>query len=788
MHAMRRPSQLVFLAAVLFGCEIALAQLDNNVQWQGVSHTGWNDRRPRVPRNGEAFVVRFQTFRGDVSGVRVRVDDGSVQYADASIVGSRGPYDLWEATVPATASNTLSYVLEVSDGADTDYYSAKGMTDDLDLSQPFALNFTTLEHAPIGSTPVSGGTVFKVWSPASTSCTVRGTFNAWGGNAALTKVGEHFVGFVAGANAGAQYKYYFNNSTWASDPRSAALVPTGGYNSVIVDPDAYTWQVNDFSSAPMQELVIYQLHVGSFAGRNDPKGSTPNPSRYIDVAARADHLAQLGVNAVMLNPANEFPGDFSGGYNTVSPFAIESKLGTPDQFRQMVDALHAKGIAVLLDIVYNHASSADNILWNFGGSQQYFDSPAIDTPWGAQCDYDKAAVRQYYIDAAETMLTDYRLDGFRMDAVMYMTDSGNTPQWSNGQKIIRAMHDNVSNRHADKHTIAELYIDNRWATDPTSSGLGFTAQYQNEFKEAVRSAIFAAASGSPNMTRVANVLDGQGFGVSGSSVLNYFELHDDCWPLNGTKRAVATIDTSLPYDDQYARGRTKIGQAFNLLSRGVPAIVQGTEWLEDEGWESSRLDWSHKTRYPGIFKYYSDLIALRTTEPALFANSPLNILHINEFLDVLAWERSIDGGGSFVAVVNLSNSDRNDYRIGLPDDGRWVVAMNSNDTQYDGPGGGPSGVVPVESVASSGFPQSAVFNLPPRTMVLLKHIACPADFNDDGLVDDSDFVAFANGYNILDCADPSMPVGCPADLSGDGVVEDADFVIFVAAYNELLCP
>jgi 1,4-alpha-glucan branching enzyme len=704
------------------------------------------------------------------------------------VVGSRGPYDLWEAMIPSTASSTLNYILEITDGTDTDYYSAKGMTDNLDLSQPFKINFTTLEHAPIGSTPVAGGTVFKVWSPASTSCTVRGTFNNWGQSAPLAKVGEHFIGFVSGAAAGGRYKYFFNSSVWNSDPRSAALVPTDSYNSVIVNPDAYQWQTNDFSPDPMEQLVVYQLHVGTFAGRNDPKGSTPNPSRYIDVAARADHLAELGVNAVMVNPINEFPGDFSGGYNNISPFAIESKLGTPDQFRQMVDALHARGIAVLLDVVLNHSASSDNIIWNFGGSQQYFDTPAVGTPWGSQADFDKPGVQQYYIDSAENFLTDYRLDGFRMDAVMYMTDSGLTPQWSSGQKIVRAIHDNKNNRHIDKHTIAEIYIDNRWATDPTSSGLGFTAQYQNEFKEAVRSAIFEAAYGSPNLQRVANVLNGQGFGVSGSSVLSYFELHDDCWTLSGGQRAVSRIDTTAPADDQFARGRTKIAQAFNLLSRGVPAIVQGTEWLEDEGWESSRLDWSHKTRYPGIFKFYRDLIALRTSEPPLFANSPLYAFHVNEWLDVMAWERYAFGGGSFVAIVNLSNSDRNGYRIGIPREGRWVVAINSNDVQYDGPGGGPAGVVQIENVASSSFSRSAVFDIPPRTMLLLKHVACPADLNADGFVDDEDFVLFAFAYNILDCTDPSMPAGCPADLNEDGFVDDADFSLFAVAYDALLCP
>lgn len=763
----------------------ALAQFDNVVTWQGVSHTGWNDRRPRAPRNGEAFVVKFQTFRDDVSAARVRVEDGTLRYANAAKTASRGPYDLWEATVPATTAATLSYVLEVTDGTDTDYYSAKGMTEDLDLTQPFGLNYTTLEHAPVGATPVAGGTVFKVWSPASTSCTVRGTFNNWGQSTALTKVGEYFVGFVAGAAAGGQYKYFFNNSTWASDPRSAALVPTSSYNSVIVNPDAYAWQVNDFTPAPVANWVIYQLHVGSFAGRNDPLGTTPNPSRYIDVAARADHLAELGVNAVMLNPVNEYPGDFSGGYVTVSPFALESKLGTPDQFRQMVDALHARGIAVILDIVYNHAASADNILWNYGGAQQYFDSPAVDTPWGAQCDFDKAAVRQFYLDAAETMLTDYRLDGFRMDAVMYMTDSALTAQWSNGQKIVRAINDLRNARHADKATIAEIYVDNRWVTDPTPAGLGFTAQYQNEFKEAVRSAIFGAG-GDPNLQRVANVLDGQSAQVSGTGVMNYFELHDDCWPLNGHQRAVAQIDTTAPADDDIARSRTKIGQAMVLLSRGVPALVQGTEWLEDEGWESSRLDWSHKTRYPGIFRYYRDLIHLRTTEPALAATATLRAFHVNDSLNVMAWERSVSGS-AFVAVVNLANVARNGYRIGLPRAGRWVVEMNSQDTRYDGPGGGPSGGVTVEGVAAHTFAQSTVLDLPARTMVLLRLVPCPADLNNDGFVDDGDFVLFAQAYDQFDCAAPGMAVGCPADLNGDGFVDDVDFVTFADAYDRFVC-
>ncbi|MEO1534134.1 MAG: alpha-amylase family glycosyl hydrolase [Planctomycetota bacterium] len=756
----------------------AAAQLDNNVQWQGVSHLTDHDLRPRVPMNGEAFTVRFQTFAGDVSDARVRFDTGSASFSDASVVLTRGPYDIWEATVPATASPLVSYVLEITDGTDTDYLTAAGMSDTLVTADSFEIDFVTLDHAPVGATPVDGGTVFKVWSPASSTCAVRGEFNGWSTADALSKVGDHFVGFVPGATGQQMYKYFFDNAHWHSDPRAARLNPQDNYNAFIVDPDLYEWQTEGFSPAPLEELVIYQLHVGTFAGRNDPFGGAPNPSGYIDIAERVQHLADLGVNAVMLNPIHEFPGDFSGGYMSITPFAIESKLGSPFTFKAMVDALHEAGIAVLLDIVPNHASISDNILWDFGGSQQYFDTPPVDTPWGSQCDLDSPGVFDMYLDSWETMLTEYRLDGFRMDAVMYMTDSNLTAQWGAGQELVRALHDRMANRHADKHSIAEIYIDNPWVTNPTSSGLGFDAQYHNEFKEAVRAGVFGGAFGSVNMQRIANVLDGQGFGVSGESVFNYFELHDDAWPLNGHERAVTQIDTTFPNDDEFARGRTIVGNALTLLSRGVPAILQGTEWLENDGWEANKIDWAHKTQYAGVVQFYTDLIGLRTTEPALFANSPLSAYHVNEALDVMAFERFKFDGGSFVAVVNMSNTDRNGYRIGIPREGDWAVIMNSSDTIYDGPGGGtPAGAIAIEPVASGPHAQSAVLDLPARSILLLQHEPTPdclADTNGDGAVNPADFSAWVIAFN-------NQSPAC--DQNVDGLCNPADFTAWVINFN-----
>ena len=529
------------------------ADADGVVEWEGLSHIAFHDRAPRVPMNGESFTVRFQSYRGDLTSAAVEWDDGAASgSAPASVVASRGPYDIWEATVPATASPTMAYRVAATDGADTDYLNASGASDG-PTGSLYALDFGALTHAPYGSTPVAGGTVFRVWAPSRSSCDVRGEFNGWTTGDGLTKVGQDFIGFVAGAQPGEMYKYFFNGNLWKPDARALELVPNDNYNTMIVDPGTYTWQFPEFSPVPRDEMVVYQLHVGTFAGRNDPYGGAPSPSRYVDVAARVQHLADLGVNAVMLNPTNEFPGAFSGGYNPISAWAMDRDLGTMAEFQQMVDALHGEGIAVLLDIVWNHFDGNQNYLWNYDGTQIYFDSPAVGTPWGSQHDYDRAQVREYFVDATDHLLGELRLDGFRMDAVMAMVDGGWTSQWASGQSIVRQMNDRIDNRYADKISIAEKYDDDTWTVGPTSSGIGFDAQYHNRFKNELRGAIFGEnGGGNPSMSAVSSVIQGTG-GSFGEAAFNYFELHDDAWPLNGHERFVRVADPVQPSNSDKAQ-------------------------------------------------------------------------------------------------------------------------------------------------------------------------------------------------------------------------------------------
>jgi 1,4-alpha-glucan branching enzyme len=749
LAAARRSPFPAFLLLALAPASLLAAAPDDNVEWNGVSHVAWQDRRPLCPVSNEPFEVRFQTYRDDLTAARVRLDDGgNVSWITASPVAPRGPYDVWSASLPATAAGAPSYVIELTDGTDVDWYSVSGMSDGMPTDGGFILDFATLGHAPLGATPATGGTVFKVWAPTRTTVHVRGEFNGWGLASPLAKTGPYFAGFVPGASNRQMYKYFFNNSVWNSDARARSLDPSNNYNARIEDPFGYTWISGDFPTPPLDQLVLYQLHVGTFAGRNDPLGSVPFPSGFDDVAARVGHLQALGVNAVLLNPINEFPGDESAGYNPVSDWAPEWIYGTPDDFKHLVDVFHQHGIAVLLDIVWNHFSFTDNYLWNYDGSQIYFDTPAVATPWGDQADFDEAEVADYFADSALLWLEEYRVDGFRMDATDYMNQP---PQDAAGWALMQRLNDEVDNRFVDKATIAEQLPDDSWVTRPTSlGGAGFDSQYHDAFTDQLRQEILDSAFGSPEMWRIQNIVNGSGANLSGVQVTNYLELHDEAWPESGGQRIVKTIDTTFPHDDPYARGRVKLGQGLVMTAPGVPAILQGTEWLEDTDFGTSvaeRIDWSKKTTYADVFAYFQDLIALRRDAPAFRAGSACQVVHVNEAGDVIAFQRSGPLGRAYLVVANFSGTDYASYRVGLPPltTGGWVEVLNSQAPAYGGPGPENPGLLPREAVPSDGFAESVVLSVPRLGLVVLSDdtgaLAAPVLPGDDA---DEPALRFAN--------------------------------------------
>jgi 1,4-alpha-glucan branching enzyme len=707
------------LIALLVPAALAAGQ-DNSVEWSGISHIALLDRTPLCPLAGQPFAVRLQTWANDLTSVRVRVEDGGATFVNAGLVGNRGPYDVWEAQIPVPAGSAIEFVFELNDGTDTDYLGPSGVSDGLP-SPGFVMDFSTLSHAPYGSTPTEGGgVVFKVWSPNRTVCHVRGEFNGWGTSNPMNRVGDDFILHVPAAADRDMYKYYFQNTTWNTDARARALNPGNNYNAIVEDPTRYAWQVDDFDIPDFEEMVVYQLHVGTFAGLNDPYGSTPFPAKYVNVTERADHLAQLGINVVQLCPITEFPYDYSAGYNPVTQWAPESYYGDPDDVRAMVDALHARGIAVIHDIVWNHFSHSDNFLWNYDGTQYYFDDPVVDTPWGSQADFDRDGVRRWFIESAYMWLGEYRMDGFRMDATDFMNIY---PQEGAGWSLMQWLNNEMDRRWIDKITIAEQLPDDSWVTRPTSlGGAGFDSQYFDHFTDRLREEIIDAAYGDPEMWVIADILDGSGEYLSGRYVTNYFELHDEAWPSSGGQRMVRTIDPTAPHDDQYAKGRVKLAQGIVLTAPGIPAILQGTEWLEDNNFGTdaeNRIDWSHKTTYSGIFDYFTDIIHLRTSNPGLRADAGIEIFHVNDGSNVIAFRRTDYGDNDVVVVANFSNTDLGSYRLGIPLNEDWIEVLNSQASKYMGEGATNPGMITPDLIARDGYAQSVEIALAKMALVIL---------------------------------------------------------------------
>jgi 1,4-alpha-glucan branching enzyme len=322
------------------------------------------------------------------------------------------------------------------------------------------------------------------------------------------------------------------------------------------------------------------------------------------------------------------------------------------------------------------------------------------------------------------------------------------PQVDAGLDLMQRLNDEMDRRWADKIAIAEQLPDDIEITKPTSlNGAGFDSQYYDHFTDRLREEILDAAFGNPSMSVIADIIDGSGTYLSGRRVTNYFELHDEAWPSSGGQRMVKTIDTTAPHDDQWAKGRVKLAQGLVLTAPGIPAILQGSEWLEDADFgtdDTNRVDWSHKVTYAGIFDYFSDLIDLRTSNPALRADAPADIFHINDSGNVIAFRRTDGGEQDLVIVANFSNTDYGSYRIGLPAAGDWVERVNSQAAKYEGTGATNPGTLPSEPIAQDGYAQSVEIALAKMALVVL------AKGGDAGI---GDLIESGTRLHLL----PSMP-------------------------------
>ncbi|NSX07452.1 malto-oligosyltrehalose trehalohydrolase [Pseudomonas lini] len=206
--------------------------------------------------------------------------------------------------------------------------------------------------------------------------------------------------------AGTRYRYNIDGELEVPDPASRAQAGDIDSHSVVVDPLAYRWQHRAWQGRPWNEAVIYELHVGALGG-------------FSQVEQHLEHLVELGITAIELMPLAQFPGERNWGYDGVLLYAPQASYGSPEQLKHLIDTAHGHGLAVILDVVYNHFGPDGNYLHRYAKG---FFREDKHTPWGAAIDFRRREVRDFFIDNALMWLLEYRFDGLRLDAVHAIED------------------------------------------------------------------------------------------------------------------------------------------------------------------------------------------------------------------------------------------------------------------------------------------------------------------------------------------------------------------------------
>jgi maltooligosyltrehalose trehalohydrolase len=493
--------------------------------------------------------------------------------------------------------------------------------------------------------------------------------------------------------AGVRYSFVLDGSDPVPDPRSA-WQPDGVHAaSAFVDHSAFPWTDRLWQAGPLSAAIIYEMHVGTFT----PEGT------FDSAISRLDHLVQLGVTHLELMPVAEFSGDWGWGYDGVDLYAPHSRYGGPDGLKRLVNACHGKGLAVILDVVYNHLGPSGNYLGRFGP----YTTSRYATPWGDAVNLDGPMcqnVRRFFVENARMWLRDYHFDALRLDAIHALVDNGAFHFLEELVSEVRCLSAELG-RHL--FLIAESDLNNPRIIHSTEiGGYGIDAQWSDDFHHALHSVITGETSGYyadfGSMQQLAKALakafvyDGAyspyrkrphgrpPTGLSAHHFLGYIQNHDQIGNRADGERISHLVNP----------GRAKIAAALVMTAPFIPMLFQGEEWAAsspfqyftqhsdeelgkavsegrrsefvDFGWhphdvpdpqdpgtfERSKLRWDEldQTPHEEIFCWYRDLIRLRRSSPSL----------VDGRMEVVQTSYAQDAGwicvqrGAVVVVCNLS--------------------------------------------------------------------------------------------------------------------------------------
>ena len=480
------------------------------------------------------------------------------------------------------------------------------------------------------------------------------------------------------AGAGTDYAFRLDGGDPRPDPRSP-WQPRGVHApSRRVDHAAFRWSDGKWAAPPLEAAVIYEMHVGTF---------TPE-STFDGAIRRLDHLVDLGITHLEVMPVSDFPGTRGWGYDGVSLFAPKQEYGGPDGLKRLVDACHARGLAVLLDVVYNHLGPAGNYLGEFG---PYF-TDNYGTPWGQAVNLDAAGsdeVRRFICDNALAWLRDYRFDGLRLDAVHALFDHSATHILEQLTEEVRRFGESAGRRLV---LIAESDLnDPRLMRPVAEGGYGLDSQWSDDFHHALHSAVTGETrgyyAGIGSLAQVAKALtsgyvfDGQYApardrvhgrplgNVPGHRLLAYVQTHDQV----GNRAKGERWSHLVPEGAVYGAA------ALTLTSPFVPMLFQGEEWaasapfqyFTDHDKELGEAITEGRRREFADFGWAADEVP-DPQDVATFERSrlPWQEREREPHRAVLDWHRRLIRLRR--AIPALTDGDRSRVRVAHDDDGRWL--------------------------------------------------------------------------------------------------------------------
>ncbi len=578
-------------------------------------------------------------------------------------------------------------------------------------------------YRPVGSFYKDGACDFVVWAPGKESVTLSITHPYKNTYALQKDEWGYWQTTLQDVQPGLRYQYRINGGEERPDPASRSQ-PEGVHKASEVIDRKFAWTDNGWKGLPLEDLVLYELHTGTF---------TPQQS-FEGVISKLNYLADLGINAIEIMPLGQFPGGRNWGYDGVYCFAVQNTYGGAAGLKKLVNAAHAKGIAVILDVVYNHLGPEGGYL---GSYAPYFTSKH-KTPWGDALNFGEAysdGVRNYFLQNALMWLDEFHIDGLRLDAVHAIIDYSA----KHFMKLLKEEVNKLAERTGRKKLlIAELDLnDPRYINPATKGGYGLDGQWMDEFHHAIHAVLtgerdgyyedFGTMQEVEKAFRDTYVYDGcysphrkKLFG--GSATDNHFgqfvvfsQNHDHI----GNRAIGDRLTATLSFE------ALKLAAALVLLSPYVPMLFMGEEYGEkspflyftshsdadlikgvSEGrkkefahfnfkeefpdpqhahtFVKSILSWNTRDEEPAaMLLFYKQLIQLRKTLKPLQAKSRSSmVVHPVNKGKVLTIERK--SGAETLFILFNFNKEQNSYT--LPAATPCTKLFDSSSPQWKGPG------------------------------------------------------------------------------------------------------